>query len=73
MKKKGTRRTYTKQITHHYIFVSRNGLLCLVLVSWAESNPRAKTEGWVTLLYIQGFGETVIVELWNCYGCDYKS
>ena len=28
MKKKG-RRTYTKQITHPYIFVSRNGLLCL--------------------------------------------
>ena len=32
MKKKGTRRTYTKQITHPYIFVSRNALLCLELV-----------------------------------------
>ena len=30
--KKGTRRTYTKQIAHPYIFVSRNGLLYMVLV-----------------------------------------
>ena len=29
MKKKGTRRTYTKQISHPYIFVSKNGLLRL--------------------------------------------
>ena len=45
MKKKGTRRTYTKQITHPYIFVSRNGLLCLELVVkgrtyYKVQNPR---------------------------------
>ena len=32
MKKKETRRTCNKQITHPYIFVSRNGLLCFELV-----------------------------------------
>ena len=33
-----------------------------MLRSWAESNPRAKTEGWVTLLYKDLFRAAEILQ-----------